>query len=236
MKRGPFSHIAQSGYRNRLLPLPIPHNQPYPDDLPELPIPSFDTEPLWTQLAPQSRIYQYILLWYAAETIPEDDEVAISALATETGPQGDEAALSALPAVPSTKLSPNRDEANLTALPDASLTKAEGEKQLARPYYPPPPFPANLTLRQRIQQDFRGNDGNGQDVYEPKKHKGTGVNEEESWYESALLPVDAAIKCLGGGVQGEVVRQAWEAVKLRVQIEDGVAHSASSSGVGSRDS
>lgn len=68
--------FEESGYRNRLLPLPILHRQPYPDDMPK-PTNPFDTEPLWTQLAPQGRTAQYILHWYAAETIPEDAEDAL---------------------------------------------------------------------------------------------------------------------------------------------------------------
>ncbi|KAH7047526.1 hypothetical protein B0J12DRAFT_711482 [Macrophomina phaseolina] len=82
--------FEESGYRNRLLPLPLPHRQPAPAHLlPAQPssstasrpssssspsLPSFVTEPLWTQLVPVSPRTQYLLFWYAAETLPPDVE------------------------------------------------------------------------------------------------------------------------------------------------------------------
>lgn len=170
---------TKSGYRNRLLPLPIPHRQPYPDDEPD-PVNPFDREPLWTQLVPQSRTAQYILHWYAAETLSEADEASIPRSPTPP-----------VPTVP-------------------------GERQLTRKYHPPPPFPVDLTLKERVAQDARGGGG----VYEPKKHLGTGVDSEEAFYESRLLSIADAREKLKGSVQADVVRRGWEAIKLRMRIEE----------------
>jgi len=63
--------FEESGYRNRVMPLPIQHRQPDPEDGPKE---IFVTEPLWTQLLPLSSRSQYILFWYAAETIPSEVE------------------------------------------------------------------------------------------------------------------------------------------------------------------
>ncbi|GAB7345085.1 hypothetical protein MBLNU457_3488t2 [Dothideomycetes sp. NU457] len=79
-------HIAServvSGYRNRLLPLPILHRQPDEDE--ENPR-AFVTEPLWHQFMPQSSTAQYILSWYAAETLPAEIETQLNAQ-TNTNP------------------------------------------------------------------------------------------------------------------------------------------------------
>jgi len=65
--------FEESGYRNRVLPLPIQHRQPDPEDGPKQ---VFVTEPLWTQLLPLSSRSQYILFWYAAETLPPEIETS----------------------------------------------------------------------------------------------------------------------------------------------------------------
>lgn len=62
--------FEESGYRNRLLPLPMRHRQPDPDDGHQM----FVTEPLWTQLLPLTSTSQYMLFWYAAETVPREVE------------------------------------------------------------------------------------------------------------------------------------------------------------------
>ncbi|KAK7559674.1 hypothetical protein IWX91DRAFT_291405, partial [Phyllosticta citricarpa] len=69
--------FEESGYRNRLLPLPIQHRQPRPAA--NVPTQTAQNEgngnssnPVWTQLIPQSVHTQYILFWYVAETIPPD--------------------------------------------------------------------------------------------------------------------------------------------------------------------
>lgn len=172
----------QSGYRNRLLPLPIPHRQPYPDDMPE-PTNPFDTEPLWTQLVPQSRTAQYILHWYAAETIPEDVEDALP---------------------------------RSTTLP---VPRSISERVI-KPYNAPPAFPADLTLKERIAQDSRITAEGAKSVYEPKKHEGTGVDEDELLYESYLLSIEDARRKLRKSIMEDVVKRGWEAIKLRMQIEE----------------
>ena len=104
----------------------------------------------------------------------------------------------------------------------ASATIAGSDQVALAPYSAPPVFPKGLTLRQRIEQDTRLSRDGQRTVYEPRKHEGTGVDEEELLYESHLLTVGEARKALGGSVMAEVVREAWELVQLRIEIEDEV--------------
>lgn len=69
--------VQQSGYRNRLLPIPLRHRQPQAHH-PSNPPSPYVTEPLWTQMMPVSRSSQYILFWYIAETLPPDLENTLS--------------------------------------------------------------------------------------------------------------------------------------------------------------
>ena len=66
--------FEESGYRNRVIPLPMRHRQPDPDEGHQI----FVTEPLWTQLLPLSATSQYMLFWYAAETVPSEVELSYS--------------------------------------------------------------------------------------------------------------------------------------------------------------
>jgi hypothetical protein len=80
-------------------------------------------------------------------------------------------------------------------------------------YKPPPPFPQNLTLRDRMKQEPEG--------YEPLHHKGTGVDEEEQTYESFMVTVDEAVKKLGkDSVMADVVLKGWQGIQDRIAIED----------------
>lgn len=151
----------QSGYRNRLLPLPLPHIQPRPNGDAQ----KFDTEPIATRLLPVATHYQYMLFWYAAETLPPCIETSLNASASEA-------------------------------------------------FALPPPFPANTTLAQRVAED-RNENG---EVGEPKRHEGTGVDEDEAFYVGVLMGVEEAIEVLGGS-SGDVVRRAWEGVCLRRKME-----------------
>jgi hypothetical protein len=71
-----------------------------------------------------------------------------------------------------------------------------------------------------VVQDQRVSPDGEQTVYEPKRHEGTGVNEEEMLYESYLLPIGEALKNLRHSIMEDVVRKGWEAVELRMKIED----------------
>jgi ADP-ribose pyrophosphatase YjhB (NUDIX family) len=64
--------FEETGYRNRLLPIPIIHKQTDPDAGHE----PFVTEAVWVQLLPLSAIKQYLLFWYIAETVPQDVELS----------------------------------------------------------------------------------------------------------------------------------------------------------------
>jgi hypothetical protein len=151
------------------------HRQPDPDEGHE----RFVTEPIWTQLLPLTTTSQYMLFWYAAETLPHDVEQTYE---SDVSSSGDEAS--------------------------------------RRIYRPPPSFPPDTTLEQRIAQDAIEKDGEAT-TYEPVWHAGTGVDEEERLYKSHLLPIDEAMKKLKGSVMADVIRRGWEGIQLRLEIEAG---------------
>ncbi|TKA62121.1 hypothetical protein B0A55_11492 [Friedmanniomyces simplex] len=157
--------FEESGYKNRLLPLPMKHRQTEDSDKGYQ---HFVTEPLWTQLLPLTATSQYMLFWYAAETVPWDVE----------------------------------DESGCV-------------------YRAPDPFPAGMTIRQRIAMDDTTGDDAKQGVYEPVRHEGTGVDEEELMYKSYLLPIAEARRKLKGSVMEDVIWRGWEGVRLRMEMEEG---------------
>lgn len=169
--------FEETGYRNRLLPLPLKHRQTQPDEGNV----EFATEAIWLQLLPlPGHAVQYILHWYAAETVSPEIEQSYTAAQAGTG------------AGPAGRL-----------------------------YSSPPSFPADLTISERIRLDYLPNSSSsGQQVYEPVWHEGTGVDEDEALYRSSLVPIDEALKKLRGTVMADVVRRAWEAIQLRMQIEE----------------
>lgn len=162
----------ESGYRCRLLPLPVPHLQPSPETLhsgdgngDEAGIGNWVIEPLATRMMPVAREYQYLLFWYAAETLSEEDEDALN----DVSEQG---------------------------------------------FVKPKAFPENMTLKEREALDKREDS-----VYEPKRHEGTGVDEDEAFYVGMLVGVEEAMRLLGG-TSADVVRRAWEGVCLRRKMEE----------------
>lgn len=92
---------------------------------------------------------------------------------------------------------------------------AEGPLKTApdEPYKPPPAYPAGLTLKERVAMEPEG--------YEPVHHEGTGVDEDEQTYESALVSVEEGMRLLGGtdSVMADVVRRGWEAIQQRMSME-----------------
>ena len=85
----------------------------------------------------------------------------------------------------------------------------------ASPYQRPQPYPADLTLAQRVQLEPEG--------YEPIRYEDTGVDSEEALYESYLLPVPEAIKKLQGTIMADVVQKGWKGISRRWEIEDNKA-------------
>lgn len=167
--------FEESGYRNRLIPLPILHRQPDPDEGHQ----TFVTEPIWTQLLPLSATSQYMLFWYAAETVT--------------------------PQIEQSYRSPRR---------------SSNAGAASRMYERPAGFPKEGTLRQRLEDDKIIEQDGKQGIYEPIWHPDTGVDEEERLYRSFLLPIaDARVK-LKGSVMEDVVRRAWEAIQLRMKLEE----------------
>lgn len=153
----------ESGYRNRILPLPIKHRQPQAH--PRVSAPSLTAEPVWMQMMPMGYgPLQYLVYWYVAETLPPDLE------------------------------------ADLESLPN-------------EPYKPPPPFPQDLTLRERIKLEPEG--------YEPKHHKNTGVDADEQQYKSHLVPMEEAVQKLRRtGLLADVVMRGWKGIQERLAQED----------------
>lgn len=113
---------------------------------------------------PVARDYQYMLFWYAAETIPEQLEDSMNAVSMDG-------------------------------------------------FVAPEAVPDNVTLKEREKLDV-----NGVGVYEPKRHEGTGVDEDEAFYIGQLVRVEEAIRFLGG-TSADVVRRAWEGICLRRTME-----------------
>ncbi|EAT80745.1 hypothetical protein HBI56_238020 [Parastagonospora nodorum] len=152
----------ESGYRNRLLPLPTQHRQPQAH--PRVHAQPMTAEPVWMQLMPLGT-RQYVLYWYIAETLPPHLETEL-------------------------------------------------ETEVGAAYKPPPAFPRNLSLRERIKLE--------PESYEPLHHEGTGVDEEEQTYESHLVPVEEAVRKLGGrnSVMADVVLKGWQGIQDRLAIED----------------
>lgn len=66
--------FEETGYYNRLLPLPIRHRQTEPDEGYQANV----TEAVYIQLLPLSTTSQYLLFWYAAETLPDEVERSMS--------------------------------------------------------------------------------------------------------------------------------------------------------------
>ncbi|KAK3636941.1 hypothetical protein LTR56_012601 [Elasticomyces elasticus] len=162
--------FEESGYRNRILPLPMKHGQPEDPDQGRQ---RFVTEPLWTQMLPLTATKQYMLFWYAAETVPPDVELSYHAVSSGS----------------------------------------------AQAYMAPETFPRDITIQQRVALDNTlGQDGK-QETYEPVKHEGTGVDEDELMYESYLLPIAEAQRKLRGSVMEDVIRRGWEGVRLRKEME-----------------
>ncbi|OAK99567.1 hypothetical protein IQ06DRAFT_294867 [Phaeosphaeriaceae sp. SRC1lsM3a] len=151
----------ESGYRNRLLPLPTAHRQPQAH--PRVHAPPMTAEPVWMQLMPLGS-RQYVIYWYVAETLPPDLE-------------------------------------------------AELETEAGAAYKPPPRYPRDLPLRDRMKLEPEG--------YEPLHHEGTGVDEMEVTFESHLVSVEEAVIKLGrNGVMADVVLKGWEGIQNRLAIED----------------
>lgn len=87
------------------------------------------------------------------------------------------------------------------------------ETEAGAAYKPPPPYPKDLTLRDRVAMEPEG--------YEPLHHEGTGVDAEEQTYKSELVSVEEAVKKLGKkGIMADVVLRGWKGIQDRYMIED----------------
>ncbi|KAI9679823.1 MAG: hypothetical protein M1817_004837 [Caeruleum heppii] len=89
----------------------------------------------------------------------------------------------------------------MSAAPDPTVDESESERRRAGSslwYKSPPGYPEDLRLSDRVKQEPAG--------YEPTRHSGTGVDDEEAWYDSHLLPVMEAMDKLKGSLQADVKR------------------------------
>jgi len=105
---------------------------------------------------------------------------------------------------------PPAEEDKLNAATAANATRCN-----PTPYQYPEPFPASLSLHDRLKQEPEG--------WTPERHEGTGVNEDESYYTSELLPVDEACRKLreNGRQSNEafVIEYGWNLICERWAIE-----------------
>jgi hypothetical protein len=86
------------------------------------------------------------------------------------------------------------------------------ETEAGAAYKPPPAYPRNLTLLDRMKLEPEG--------YEPLHHENTGVDELEVTFESHLLSVNEAVAKLGrNSVMADVVLKGWEGIQNRLAIE-----------------
>lgn len=99
-----------------------------------------------------------------------------------------------------------------TVPPDVEVALFAREKEQGMAYQYPPKFEAGTALKERMAMEDGG--------YEPVRHENTGVNAEEALYESYLMPVQEAIEKLGSAVSADVVRKGWEAIQLRLKMEE----------------
>lgn len=91
--------------------------------------------------------------------------------------------------------------------------EVELETKADEAYKPPPPYPKDLKLQDRVNMEPEG--------YEPLHHEGTGVDAEEQTYKSHLLPVTEAIEKLGKkSVMADVVLKGWKGIQDRFALEE----------------
>ena len=151
------------------------HRQPDPDTG----RPAFVTEPLWTQFLPLTASSQYLLFWYASETVPKDVERSYA------------------------------------------MPEIEGNNGPPSQFYrPPEKFQEGIKLKERIAMDNIVSESGQQAIYEPVWILGTAQDDEERMYESHLLTISDARRKLKGSVMEDVVRRGWEAIQLRMRMEE----------------
>ncbi|KAG9190837.1 hypothetical protein G6011_08925 [Alternaria panax] len=95
------------------------------------------------------------------------------------------------------------------------------ETEAGEAYKPPPPYPQNLSLRERIEHEPEG--------YEPRHHENTGVDELEVTYVSELVSVEEAVQRLGGEgsmgkIMADVVETGWMGIQRRFEMENAATH------------
>ncbi|KAI9692372.1 MAG: hypothetical protein M1822_006603 [Bathelium mastoideum] len=180
----------ESGYLNRLLPLPLPHRQPSIRDKADPRYTPFFIEPVWTELFQMNPTRQYILFWYVAETVPPEVEEVV------------------------TKQQQALQNEEPTKTNDGTPESANARRSITSPapYVAPALFPKKITLKERIAMEPEG--------YQPVKHVDTGVDSDELTYESYLMPIEEAMRKLRGTISSDVVRRAWEGIQLRIKMEE----------------
>ncbi|PSK38136.1 hypothetical protein B9Z65_1327 [Elsinoe australis] len=183
----------ESGYRCRLVPLPIAHRQPVEegwgaagtigagDGGARGDVGRFVTEPVWMEMVPAGRRgqVQYVLFWWVGETIEQGEEGRCEGVVRERG--------------------------GTIAGDFVEPGEAWGK---------------GWTVKGRKEMD---NLGEGKGWREPVCHEGTGVDSDEALYEKFLVPVEEAIRLLEGTVMAEVVRIGWAAFQKREEMEEGVS-------------
>ena len=213
--------FEESGFRNRVLPLPIRHIQPMPH------LEAYDggggeggegqgydparviaggrkevryaTEPVLTQLVPVGvESKQYLLHWYVAETLPADVEREVEEQMDERRKMGLGGYVRARQWAEGESLRARVEMDRTEGGKDAAKGEGVGEG-------------VGQQEQKKEKERF---------VYEPVKHEGTGVDAEEALYVSSLVPVEEAIELLEWTGQDFVVRVGWDAIIKRWHVED----------------
>jgi hypothetical protein len=91
------------------------------------------------------------------------------------------------------------------------LEASMGPPPESRAYQEPPPYPADLRLIDRVAAEPDG--------YEPTRYENTGVDSDEAFYISSLLPIKDAMTKLGNNSMAEVVALGWERIQARLSAE-----------------
>ncbi|KAK3065205.1 hypothetical protein LTS18_006414, partial [Coniosporium uncinatum] len=162
----------------------------------------WNSEAVWTEILPHGRRGWYLLSWFVGETVPPEDERTLSCSSSSSSSSAAAGSGVELGRAAAVVAGPADDDDDVKVRPPS--------------YRPPPPFPIDMTLAERIALEPAD--------YVPVRHEGTGVDEEEACYESFFMDVERAMEVLGGArgsVQADVVRVGWEGIVKRMEMERG---------------
>ncbi|MCJ1439995.1 MAG: hypothetical protein MMC23_000477 [Stictis urceolatum] len=216
--------FEESGFRARVLSLPIPHRQPAPSAPLAAPTPtstSTATTTATTTDTPHT--------WHHPAGAAPQSRFNTEPVRTDFQPVGRGSATQYILHWFIAETVPPAVERECDA--ESTSRLARGESGYVRPRR----MEAGMTLRERVREDSvqeEGGDGESRESresgerkkgswYEPVRHEGTAVDSEEAFYTSELVPVEEALgKLTWAGMDG-VARAGWEGILRRWEIEEG---------------